>query len=922
MSKPYVLFSNTQPYPEFITNYYSGLSALQLIPLESYSYGGIGWEINYSGSPIEVTIIGLYSIFRTAPADGFTLILFPKEGGGIRYINYSVPLFTASSSTSISGNLQLPQSATEYFAIQWDPFYGVGDQFNLYVVAPPSNLIANPGGIGCSIGFVNPGQLINLTIIYVPKPNELFVYITNEATGTSCSFNINLSNYNFTVPSPGSYWVFIESDSGEYYANWALLNVTLKSLSYSNILGNLLVVVHNALNNKPLSNALVSIPNLNETCTTNPQGTCEIKDLVPGRYELIITRSGFENLTESISIVPGTSSIETWLLPVTTMPNEGFEFLGYSPYFREWLNEDVAGMSSIFTSGFAPIGIGVYGVGYYNGDYVGYEYKYDYVVATMTILKPLNFTTWNAGFYPVPQSQSIIDLQLNFYLVIKLINGENQYYWLQNVINIHYPGMITIGPPGAFNNTVSGASFSYGTMTLSSASPAIIGYINSYPFTMADIAKLCQVTPTYVVVCFGYNTGDGTVWYSNMTIYPYTEIANAYFEIAPHGAGATPQLDLAFVLTGGYSPGQVYGNLTNGEIDINVIIRLVNGTWIVPQDAWNVGTGTAEEAQAVVVPENLTALLMPGLMKNLTMLWSLPLEVNVTFINPGHIPIGLPNGTYIGGLVLGSYGPIPLNETTACKPVFNVDGNYLYIPWLNVTGGYVILGNSLVYVGCSYYYNVTIELPIKHISTWVANGSLFTYKPPNEVSNGTTMLLQPSLILINNKVVSQINTTVSGPLLIIIKYNVTKYLVNFITPTGVSIPSEWVTAGSIINVSGPIIRTANYTAYPVTESLLVNEPMNATLEYDVNSTITVRDYLGLPAPNVLVTLICGTKKVSSLTNSLGVANLHLSDVPTVECSLEYVRPMLGLYSISLLAIIIMVIGISLYLLARRLKWSA
>jgi len=916
----HLTFSSNINYPSYITDYYNGLNALQLIYPGPYSYGGVAWLIYYNDSIIRVSVLGLYTIMHVAAADGFTIILFPANGSGVTYSNYSIPLFTASSSTEIGGNLELPYSTNTYVAVQWDPFYGTGNQFNLYVVQPPDNLVVNIGGIGCSIGIPSPGQVINFTVIYVPQLNELFIYVMNEETGRYCSFPVNLDSYNFTPPPPGKYWVMVESDTGEYYANWALVFAGYSYVSTQEILGSLIIKVMNALNNNPINNAFVYIRSLNESCVTTALGLCQLTNLEPGTYTMFVDKEGFENSTEIISITPGIKNVTVWLLPMLATPTIGYKVISYSSNYYDWLLSDVSGMSSIFTNGFAPMGIGVYGVGYVNNDYVGYEYKYDYVVATMIVTKPLNYTTWNAGFYPVSQSQAIIDMQLNFYLVIKLVDGQYQYYWLQNVIGIHYPGEVLIGPPGAFNNTALNASFTFESYKLSNAQPAVLGYINNYPFVAADIARICQVTPTFVTVCFGYNIGNGTVWYSNMTLYPYTTISNAYFEVAPHGAGVTPQLDLAFVLTGGYSPGQVYGELLSGEIMTNVIIHLVNGTWIVPQDAWNVGTGTAEEAQAIDSSSNFTTILTPGIMKNLTMLWSLPLEVNVTVINPDHIPIGIVNGTYLGGLAIGSYSIRIMNSTTACEPTFNVTGDYLFIPWLNVTGGYVLMGPSTVYVDCIPYYNVTIVLPTGVTTEWIRGGSTFTYMPPLVTSNSTVEFFVPYTIYLNGKtqVSRSINITVNGPNIIFINYTGVSYRVNFVTPAGVYIPGEWINADTVITVSGPQIKTSMYMAYPVISKVLVNKPMNITVVYNANSTIVVRDYLGLPAPGVSARLVCGTKVAEGNTNAAGVVSLSIEDVPTVNCSVVYTRPFMGYYSILLIAVLVVIaLIIALRLISHR-----
>ncbi len=171
-------------------------------------------------------------------------------------------------------------------------------------------------------------------------------------------------------------------------------------LSPQSILGNLSINVFNALTKNPLANATVVIPSINKSCTTNALGSCTLTNLEPGHYVVMLEAEGFENVTEYTDVTPGINNVTAWLIPSLVTPSIGFSFIGYSSSYISWLKGDVSGMSSIFSNGFAPIGIGVYGVGYVNGNYVGYEYKYDYVVATIVITKPLNFTTWNAGgFY-------------------------------------------------------------------------------------------------------------------------------------------------------------------------------------------------------------------------------------------------------------------------------------------------------------------------------------------------------------------------------------------------------------------------------------------------------------------------------------------------------------------------------------------
>ncbi len=128
-----------------------------------------------------------------------------------------------------------------------------------------------------------------------------------------------------------------------------------------------------------------------------------------------------------------------------------------------------------------------------------------------------------------------------------------------------------------------------------------------------------------------------------------------------------------------------------------------------------------------------------------------------------------------------------------------------------------------------------------------------------------------------------------------------------------------VLANSTIVVSGPVIRTANYTAYPVIEHVTVNSPMNITVNYYVNSTVTVKDMLDLPAPGIKVTLTCGTKSISTYTNMLGTAQLLLNNVPTVMCNVEYARPVIGYYGI---IIIVVIVIIALAFIILRLRYHS
>ena len=84
IASPHIVFSNNAEYPIYVPNYYNGINTIQLMYASSYSYGGIAWPITYNGSIIKISVVGLFSFFHVALADGFTIILFPSNGSGIK----------------------------------------------------------------------------------------------------------------------------------------------------------------------------------------------------------------------------------------------------------------------------------------------------------------------------------------------------------------------------------------------------------------------------------------------------------------------------------------------------------------------------------------------------------------------------------------------------------------------------------------------------------------------------------------------------------------------------------------------------------------------------------------------------------------------------------------------------------------------
>ena len=216
------------------------------------------WNETYSGGAMKITIIGTYSSSSSPLSDGFEIYLFlnPTTWGVSPKYNYSIPYTsTVGNGWAYSGygypsphegDIILPQSSTQYIAVQWEPYWqifgtdpGATGQWNVWIVnntngnnpsigpSPSPNLgqpFAGWDGIGTGAFKPNPGDRINITVTYNPSTNTLTGIAIDLNTGQSANFTLNLGNY-YTPPGSGSYVFGVEGITGAFYANWALLYV-------------------------------------------------------------------------------------------------------------------------------------------------------------------------------------------------------------------------------------------------------------------------------------------------------------------------------------------------------------------------------------------------------------------------------------------------------------------------------------------------------------------------------------------------------------------------------------------------------------------------------------------------------------------------------------------------------------------------
>ena len=237
---------STCPLPKWTT--VNSRTALQLSTATG-GVSGVAWHaLGYTGTTADVSLDGTYTVTNGALADGFITTLFAQNGTGtLNYMNNSIagvsnptitgaPVCSVTSSTGINGVVVLPISTKQYIALQWDPFYtyisSTLGQFNLWVIGPTVGglcgaIIANPGGIGCSIGIPAAKDTIRYDVNYTSTGNMLGAHVTDVTSSASCSFTRGLTMDGFITPAPDIYWVLVEATTGAAAADWTLYQVTI-----------------------------------------------------------------------------------------------------------------------------------------------------------------------------------------------------------------------------------------------------------------------------------------------------------------------------------------------------------------------------------------------------------------------------------------------------------------------------------------------------------------------------------------------------------------------------------------------------------------------------------------------------------------------------------------------------------------------
>lgn len=222
---------------------------LSLTNGQLWSQGIVFWnEFYVPGSNFTISFDGVYTEGDSPPADGYEVYLFltPTKWNISSYWNESsnFPAFIScnldgTGASQVQGLISLPQSATPYIIVQWDPYWqygqkgGAGGQWNIWTVISSNNsakvVVAIVIGTGKGVFEPRPSDIIVIKVTYDSQ--------TNTVTGIACDLNTSQKatvNYklpsSFTPPKIGYYVFGIGGNTGGYYANWGIIYTNVLAL--------------------------------------------------------------------------------------------------------------------------------------------------------------------------------------------------------------------------------------------------------------------------------------------------------------------------------------------------------------------------------------------------------------------------------------------------------------------------------------------------------------------------------------------------------------------------------------------------------------------------------------------------------------------------------------------------------------------
>ncbi|WP_243665397.1 thermopsin family protease [Vulcanisaeta sp. JCM 16159] len=227
-----------------------------------------------------------------------------------------------------------------------------------------------------------------------------------------------------------------------------------------------------------------------------------------------------------------------------------------------------------------PVGIADYGLAMLQGNLVAYEYSTNMFVGEVTIY---NASTVEPNYCPSLENEPGNDwfsVQLNVVMLVQTVNGVNQYYWLQNVLEFNSQGdqfqvLDNVWNDSGSTSVINSALIS-GNGGVTSSDGSVLYYdwgveqpeSATLPFTIYLVIKTGLSSNGYPWAAFGYSlNGQSTTWYDNVTI----KIPSSYVDIVvtppnPLSSKYVPFNDAELVIAGPWSSECTVANTLGVEL--------------------------------------------------------------------------------------------------------------------------------------------------------------------------------------------------------------------------------------------------------------------------------------------------------------------------------------------------------------------
>jgi thermopsin len=339
-------------------------------------------------------------------------------------------------------------------------------------------------------------------------------------------------------------------------------------------------------------------------------------------------------------------------------------------------------------------------------------------VTTSELMGFFNITAISA-YNPNGESQfgvpnSGASLQFNAVLVVELANGQKQYYWVQDLLQFITNEMqaravdsitnLTSAPSILLNQTIrgnggvyiSGQNYYYFYDTsFSSYSPPFAGYLVMKVYVSNGVA---HVDFGYVIIQSGTHHPPSVVWFDDVTIMPYGQVSNAYFEVSTNLIETSTAYygEDAELVFAGYASGE-WAQFSGLSADLAMVYW--NGSaWAPLPRLFDFGVDTAEGSAP---------------------------NISVSVSSNGFATVSL--GSFSPGLVAGEVPTpaLPMTCVSYSNPVANqYFSGYITQPMTINFPGTVYVGSGERYVFQGYFVNneflTNSSITITPSETWFA----------------------------------------------------------------------------------------------------------------------------------------------------------------------------------------------------------